>query len=254
MDVQQIRDRLDAERRSLAYPGETLEMLPHVTRLASADGTQHSVIYACLPDDDAERLIEEQVSHYRRIQQRFEWKVYSHDRPADLRERLARHGFEIGPCEAVLVLDLSSPPPWIAETDMSGVRRIDRPEDLPLFKSAAGAVFGKDYSFTTRELAAAIEAGRSDHRGYVAMHAGQPVSVARLYKHPQSIFGGLYGGGTLPEFRGRGFYRQLVAARARDAQALGAKYLIVDALPTSRPILERLGFVHISDTWPCVTG
>jgi hypothetical protein len=42
-----------------------------------------------------------------------------------------------------------------------------------------------------------------------------------------------------------------VAARARDARAFGARYLIVDALPTSRPILERLGFQWLTDTWPC---
>jgi hypothetical protein len=27
--------------------------------------------------------------------------------------------------------------------------------------------------------------------------------------------------------------------------------LLVDALPTSRPILEKLGFVRLTDTWPC---
>ena len=32
---------------------------------------------------------------------------------------------------------------------------------------------------------------------------------------------------------------------------LGARYLSVDALPTSRPILERLGFVRLTDSWPC---
>jgi len=34
-------------------------------------------------------------------------------------------------------------------------------------------------------------------------------------------------------------------------RASGAKYLLVDALPTSRPILERLGFQHLTDTWAC---
>jgi len=42
-----------------------------------------------------------------------------------------------------------------------------------------------------------------------------------------------------------------LAARARDAIALGAKFLLVDALPTSRPILERLGFEQLAQTWPC---
>src|SRR5262249_23118465 len=41
------------------------------------------------------------------------------------------------------------------------------------------------------------------------------------------------------------------ATRARDAIASGAKFLLVDALPASRPILERLGFEHLTDTWPC---
>jgi hypothetical protein len=88
-------------------------------------------------------------------------------------------------------------------------------------------------------------------RGYIAYADDQPVSIGRLYTHPDSIFGGLYGGGTLAAFRGRGFYRALVAARARDAIAAGAAYLIVDALPTSRPILQKLGFQWLTDTWPC---
>jgi hypothetical protein len=251
MDVQQIRDRLDEERRTLSYPVETLEVLPHVTRLASADGTQHSVIFSSLPEDQADCIIDEQVAHYRQIAKKFEWKVYAHDRPANLRQRLERRGFAIGAHEAVLVLDLASSPAWIDEIDTGDVRRIDSEEMLPLFKQTASAIFGKDYSFTTRELAAALQAGRVDHRAYVASSGAEPVSVARLYKHPQSIFGGLYGGGTLASHRGRGFYRKLIAARARDARAMGAKHLIVDALPTSRPTLERLGFVHLSDTWPC---
>ncbi len=66
------------------------------------------------------------------------------------------------------------------------------------------------------------------------------------------MFGGLYGGGTLAAMRGRGFYRAVLTVRARDAITFGARYLIVDALPTSAPILGRLGFVKLTDTWPCV--
>jgi hypothetical protein len=122
----------------------------------------------------------------------------------------------------------------------------------------AEAIFGKDYSFTTAQLLDALRAGSTQHRGYIAYANGggggggaEPVSIGRLYTHPQSLFGGLYGGGTLAAFRGRGFYRATVAARARDAAAHGAKFLLIDALPTSRPIVERLGFVHVTDTWPC---
>jgi GNAT superfamily N-acetyltransferase len=85
----------------------------------------------------------------------------------------------------------------------------------------------------------------------MAMANGVPAAVGRLYTHPDSHFGGLYGGGTRPAFRGQGLYRALVAARARAAAQSGARYLIVDALPTSQPILQRLGFQRIADTWAC---
>jgi hypothetical protein len=93
--------------------------------------------------------------------------------------------------------------------------------------------------------------GSRQQIGYLAREDGRAVSVGRLETHPDSEFAGLYGGGTLATHRGRGFYRAMVAARARDAIQLGARYLSVDALPTSRPILERLGFVHVTDSWPC---
>ncbi len=55
-------------------------------------------------------------------------------------------------------------------------------------------------------------------------------------------FAGLYSGGTVPDYRGRGAYRALVAARAAEALRRGYRYLTVDARETSRPILQRLGF------------
>ena len=60
----------------------------------------------------------------------------------------------------------------------------------------------------------------------------------------------MFGGITLPEFRGRGLYRATVAKRAELARERGYRWLYSDALPTSRPILERVGFVPITTTEP----
>jgi GNAT superfamily N-acetyltransferase len=68
--------------------------------------------------------------------------------------------------------------------------------------------------------------------------------------HHGTEFAGLWGGGTLPEWRGRGVFRALVAHRARLAADRGFRYLQVDATPDSRPILERLGFVVLATTTP----
>lgn len=82
----------------------------------------------------------------------------------------------------------------------------------------------------------------------IAEADGQVVSSARLEIVPGTEFGGLWGGGTLERWRGKGIYRALVAHRARVALERGLKYLQVDASEDSRPILERLGFVVVTTT------
>lgn len=62
----------------------------------------------------------------------------------------------------------------------------------------------------------------------------------------------LWGGATLPAWRGRGIYRALVARRASLAQERGRRYIEVDAFDDSRPILERPGFVAVTTTTPYV--
>ena len=63
-------------------------------------------------------------------------------------------------------------------------------------------------------------------------------------------FAGLWGGATLPAWRGRGVFRSLVAHRAALASTRGFRYLQVDASADSRPILRRLGFVELGTTTP----
>ena len=66
---------------------------------------------------------------------------------------------------------------------------------------------------------------------------------------PKRSFASLWGGGTLPAYRGRGLYRGLVAHRAAEALRGGYRFLTIDARDaTSRPILERLGAVPLVGT------
>ncbi|MYS42540.1 GNAT family N-acetyltransferase, partial [Streptomyces sp. SID5998] len=69
---------------------------------------------------------------------------------------------------------------------------------------------------------------------------------------PGTGFAGLWGGGTVAGWRGRGVYRALVAHRARIAADRGYRHLHVDASAQSRPILERLGFAALTTTTPYV--
>ncbi len=84
----------------------------------------------------------------------------------------------------------------------------------------------------------------------LVLDGDEPVSAARLDLHPGTDFASLWGGGTVPAWRGRGIYRATVAHRAALARVHGARYLRTDALPTSRPILERIGFTRVGTTVP----
>ena len=76
--------------------------------------------------------------------------------------------------------------------------------------------------------------------------------AGRLQVVPGTDFAGIWGGSTLPEYRGRGIYRALVSARARSAVDLGVRYLHSDSTDMSRPILERSGLVPVTTTTPYV--
>ncbi len=65
-------------------------------------------------------------------------------------------------------------------------------------------------------------------------------------------FATMWGGATLPAWRGRGIYRATVAYRANLAAERGLRYVQVDASDESRPILERLGFTVVTRTTPYI--
>jgi hypothetical protein len=248
MDRDEVLAQLQKERRRLGYDGDVLEAGPLLTRLRSSDGSHYNVVYSSLSRFTADSAIAGEIEYHRGLGVGFEWKLYAHDTPADLMDRLKSNGFVIGPREAVLAYDLKN---TISCPAAISVTRVERIEQIADYRQVAEKVFEKDYQFTANQLAEAIRNGSVQNRGYIAYTDGIPVSIGRLYTHPNSAFGGLYGGGTLADYRGRGFYHAIVAARASDAAAAGARWLIVDALPTSRPILEHIGFEHITDTWPC---
>lgn len=177
------------------------------------------------------RDVEATVARMREVPGYVEWKYYSHDGP-ELRERLLAAGLVPEEEETVLVAEAGSIPPPPPELDLR--------EEQASFEELALTVFGRGSAAGFPEHAVPV----------VAYVDGSPVSGGRVDLEEQRDFAGLFGGVTLPAFRGRGLYRATVARRAEIAREHGYRWLYVDALPTSRPILERLGFVRLTATTP----
>ena len=221
-----------------------------VVRCISGATGWNGVTWSALEDADADAVIAAQVGRFAELGRPWEWKHYSYDRPGDLPDRLVAAGFHRGPAEALLVADLADleldvPPPEGVHlhevVDAEGVRALVSVHD---------AVFGENHSALGRVLLEALHHRPASFAGVIAVAGDLPIASGRVEFNAGTEFAGLWGGGTLPAWRGRGVFRSLVAYRAALAAARGFRYLQVDALPASRPILERLGFVELATTTP----
>ncbi|THF86285.1 GNAT family N-acetyltransferase [Deinococcus sp. KSM4-11] len=199
-------------------------------------------------------LIAQTVEHYAANPQikTFEWKTRGHDAPADLPGRLIAHGLTPDDLETVMVGEaklLAQPVPLPEGVTL---RRIDnQPEPRADVERAAATLeraFG--HGFGAGGLLRRIEQRPDLIELWVAEAGGEVISAGRLEYVPDSDFAGLWGGGTLPEWRGQGIYRALTAARASSAADRGVRYLHSDCTAMSRPILERSGMIPVTTTTP----
>jgi GNAT superfamily N-acetyltransferase len=180
-----------------------------------------------------------------------EWKTRGHDPLPGLDASLRCHGFVPGEQESVmlgaarrLAADLPLPPGV-------SVRRISERADVETMARLADEVFGS----TTDQARVAEWARRANPEVdeielWVAEAAGRMISAGRLDPVPGTTVAGIWGGGTLPAWRGRGIYRVLLAERARAALRRGCTVLHSDSTASSRPILERSGFRRVTTTTP----
>ncbi|MER6086360.1 GNAT family N-acetyltransferase [Streptomyces sp. NPDC001833] len=231
-------------------PGARVERVGAVVRhVADAEGW-NGVLWSDLDTVTADRAIAGQIDFFAARGLEFEWKVYGHDQPPDLGDRLTAAGFRPEPQETLMVgevarlsLDTGLPDGVhvVPATDRAGIELV-----VDVHEKA----FGTDGSRLRHLLLARLAEQPDSMVALVALAGDEPVSAARVELVPGARFAGLWGGGTVEEWRGRGVYRALVAHRARVAAAHGCRYLQVDALPTSRPILERLGFHALTTTTP----
>jgi len=203
-------------------------------------------------------LIASTVAYFAAIPQveEFEWKTRGHDWPPDLDALLRGHGLQPEEVETVMVGEAERLAVDVDLPDGLVVRRVDdlaEPERETAIRAAAAMqheVFGGGPSGD--QVLARLVRMEGRETFWVAEADGRVVSAGRLNRVDGTQFAGLWGGATRPEWRGKGIYRALTAARARFAMSEGVRYIHSDCSAMSRPILERSGLVAVTTTTPYI--
>ncbi len=167
------------------------------------------------------------------------WEVGTHATPADLTVRLLSLGLVDDDPTPLAVGMVITEPPAAAPPGVE-VRRAETPEQRLASAQIAAIAFGGPVPTEPPP--------RDDDPNnvtYLAYVEGRPAARASGSFGERAV--SLFGGSTLPEARGRGAYRALVAARWADAVARGTPVLVTQASPMSRPILARLGFREVCE-------
>lgn len=252
MDNNELLSIFDREERMReAPPGARSDVECRVIRVVIPDEHFGFIPYSALNESNADSEIDAQLAYFRTLNMGFEWKVYDHDRPADLRERLRSRGFEIEPPEALMVLDLREAPDTFWDMDILFVRRVTDPAELEDIIRMEEEIWGSDHSWMRVRLGNDLVKVPDRLSIFTVQAEGRVVSAAWVYYHPPGSFASLWGGSTLPIYRSRGYYTALLAARAQEARMRGYRFLTVDASPMSRPILEKHGFQFLGYSTPC---
>ncbi|MFF7337652.1 GNAT family N-acetyltransferase [Streptomyces sp. NPDC008163] len=248
-------DRVMREEARPEAPGLRVERAGDVVRQVGAAHGWNGVVWSA-PDLDAARAdaaVAEQVAYCGRAGcAEFEWKLYGHDRPADLGARLLAAGFEAQEPETLLVARVAELATAVRPPEGVRLEEVRDEAGAELMARANERAFGRDGSWLRRLVLERLREAPEHFVALVAMAGDEPVSSARMELYPGTGFAGLWGGGTDPAWRGRGVYRALVAFRAGVAAERGCDYLQVDATEESRPILERLGFTALTTTTPYI--
>jgi hypothetical protein len=170
-----------------------------------------------------------------------EWELGESCTPPDLVERLAALGIVPDEGEPVAIGMVLTQDDVLAEPPGTHARRVESVDELVRARRIQSEAFGGDADEVEHDQAERdFEREGLDGSTFLAFLDGEPVAAGYASYTPLGLL--LFGGATLPAARGRGAYRALVAARAREAAARGTPVLVTHAGQMSRPILERLGF------------
>jgi hypothetical protein len=196
--------------------------------------------------------VEKAKEHYEKDPEitRVEWKTRGHDHAPGLHEALTDGGFVAGEPESIMMGDARGLSKDVPLPDGVTLRQVTTERDVRAMSAMQDEAFGDPVRPEAADALLRRLARNDGMELWVAEADGKMVSAGRLEPVAGTDVAGIWGGATLEEWRGRGIYRALTAARARSALQQGKTLIHSDSTEFSRPILERAGLVKVSTTTP----
>ncbi|MEF3022087.1 GNAT family N-acetyltransferase, partial [Vibrio mimicus] len=244
--VDVMREYNEFERKRINSFNGVKKTDSNLTKFVSNDRHGSYISFFSFDESLTESIVKEQLAYFNKRNLCFEWKTYSTDKPSNIGDVLIANGFEKEASESFMVLDLSKTAgesfdeSQITEvSDSVGIRDAIRVQEQ---------VWGGDFDWQYNYLLRLKEHSPDSVSIYVVYVNDQPVTSAWLTFNGSSPFAGIWGGSTIEEFRGNGYYSLLLNKRIAEAKSKGVKYLIIDASDMSKPIVSMRGFEIVATT------
>ena len=244
--VDVMREYNESERKLINSFNGVKQSDSNLTKFVSKDRHGSYISFFSFDESLAESIVKEQLEYFNKRNLCFEWKTYSTDKPSNIGKVLLEHGFEKEDSESFMVLDLSK-----ADVEYFDESQITEVSDSKGIRDAVRVqeqVWGANFEWQYNYLMSLKEHFPYLVSIYVVYVNGQPVTSAWLTFNGSSPFAGIWGGSTIKEFRGNGYYSLLLNKRIAEAKSKGVKYLIIDASDMSKPIVSKRGFEVIATT------
>ena len=174
------------------------------------------------------------------------WHIGPSMRPADLVERLGRHGFvDLDASEPGMAADLDALPRTVPHPDGFQVQRVRGAGRLAQFRGVLAAGFGEGEPEAAWVCAMYARIGLGDGtawRHYLGILDGTPVSTTSLFF--AAGVAGVYFVSTIPGQRRRGIGAATTLAALHAARAAGYRRAVLTSSSMGYDVYRGLGFVE----------
>lgn len=202
----------------------------------------NSVVRADLTEASADDVIVASMERMRTHGVPGTWHVGPSMRPADLPERLVRHGFTCGGHDIGMAVDLLALPDRVPAAMGLTATRVRDDAGLDLWTATLGRGFGEGEREASwvGAMYARIGLDNRSWRHYLAMLHGEPVGTTSLFLG--AGVAGIYFVFTIPVARRQGIGAAITLAALHDARALGFRVGVLGSSPMGYSVYGRLGF------------